>query len=318
MTNHVYGAQTLSSGSSEFIRTAQVDGLGRSRNAVRAALFIEIAVVSASLVLPAPLAVTTVIVVTVAAIAAVWKLSHSVPVELAAPVGMAEPLHASPTGVAADYAAPTVAVDDTGGEVGLTSDDRLPSMDSHAATDAEVTDCAMRAAAGDSAALTAFIRSTQRDVWRFIAHLGHPEDAEDLTQETYVRAIGSIHRFNGTSSARTWLLSIARRVCVDDVRRAQARPRISAVADWVHAADSAQMRPSHSWQDLVEVNLMLDRLPSERREALILTQVLGLPYQEVADIVGCPVGTIRSRVARAREAFISARTDADRRQSHGG
>ncbi|MFT4127471.1 MAG: sigma factor-like helix-turn-helix DNA-binding protein, partial [Gordonia sp. (in: high G+C Gram-positive bacteria)] len=67
-------------------------------------------------------------------------------------------------------------------------------------------------------------------------------------------------------------------------------------------------------EDLVEVNLLLADLPAERREALVLTQVLGLSYQEAAAVTGCPVGTIRSRVARAREALIAA-SSAARRQS---
>ena len=171
--------------------------------------------------------------------------------------------------------------------------------------DAELTRIAVAAAAGDRAALTQFIRATQKDVWRFIAHLGHAESADDLTQETYLRAMKTIARFRAEASARTWLLSIARRVCADDVRRAQSRPRVNSGADWMLAADRA-VRPRARWEDVVEVNLLLADLPTERREALVLTQVLGLSYQEAADVTGCPVGTIRSRVARARESLIAA------------
>ena len=70
-----------------------------------------------------------------------------------------------------------------------------------------------------------FIEATQRDVWRTIAYLADPGIADDLTQETYLRALGALPRFAGRSTARTWLLSIARRVVVDQVRRNQARPR---------------------------------------------------------------------------------------------
>lgn len=177
--------------------------------------------------------------------------------------------------------------------------------------DAEVTRAAVAAAAGDERALEFFIRSTQSDVWRFIIHLGHGRTADDLTQETFLRAITSLPRFNARSTARTWLLSIARRVCADEVRRNMARPRIAAGVDWIDAADAA--RPSAPWEDIVEANLLLDELPTERREALVLTQLLGLSYQEAAEVTGCPIGTVRSRVARGREALVEATADRGRR-----
>ncbi|MFT4041656.1 MAG: sigma-70 family RNA polymerase sigma factor [Gordonia sp. (in: high G+C Gram-positive bacteria)] len=173
--------------------------------------------------------------------------------------------------------------------------------------DARVTGLALAAARGDRRALETFIRETQRDVWRFVAHLGHANTADDVTQETYLRAITALPRFAGNSTARTWLLSIARRVCADEVRRAMARPRITRGVDWIDIADNQQAatRPSR-WEDVVEANLLLDALPAERREALVLTQVLGLSYQEAAAVTGCPIGTVRSRVARARESLIEA------------
>lgn len=173
--------------------------------------------------------------------------------------------------------------------------------------DAQVTALALAAARGDGSALEAFIRATQRDVWRFVAHLGHPGSADDLTQETFLRAIKSLPRFRAGSTARTWLLSIARRVCADEVRRAMSRPRIAGSVNWVDAADAATsaQRPGR-WEDVVELNLLLEALPAERREALVLTQVLGLSYAEAAQVTGCPIGTVRSRVARARESLVDA------------
>lgn len=74
------------------------------------------------------------------------------------------------------------------------------------AHDAHVTDLALRAGRGDRAALTEFIKATQNDVWRLLAHLGGADIADDLTQETYLRVIGALPRFAARSSARTWLL----------------------------------------------------------------------------------------------------------------
>ncbi|MDQ1735447.1 MAG: polymerase sigma-70 factor, subfamily, partial [Pseudonocardiales bacterium] len=82
----------------------------------------------------------------------------------------------------------------------------------------DVTAAALRARAGDAGAAADFVRRTQTDVWRLCAHLGSAADADDLTQETFARAFASLHRFAARSSARTWLLSIARRVCADAIR----------------------------------------------------------------------------------------------------
>lgn len=167
-----------------------------------------------------------------------------------------------------------------------------------------ITAMALAAGRGDRAALNDFIRATERDVWRTVSFLADPGSADDLTQETYLRAIGALPRFAGRSSARTWLLTIARRVVVDQVRRNQARPRTTSQID----LDDLLSRQHHGarFEDVVEVRMLLDGLDPERRDALVLTQVLGLSYQEAAEVCGCPLGTIRSRVARARDDLIAA------------
>jgi RNA polymerase sigma-70 factor (ECF subfamily) len=170
--------------------------------------------------------------------------------------------------------------------------------------DDQVTALAIAAGHGDAGALEAFITATQRDVWRFTAHLADVSSADDLTQETFLRAISALPRFSGRSTARTWLLSIARRTAIDQVRRNQARPRISHGADIEYAAN--RHRPVHGFEDVVEVNVLLASLAVERREALLLTQLLGLSYTEAAAVCQCPVGTIRSRIARARDELLAA------------
>ena len=163
------------------------------------------------------------------------------------------------------------------------------------------------AAAGDQRAVAGLIRATQRDVWRFIASLAGTTDADDLTQETYLRAITALPRFEGRSSVRTWLLVIARRVVVDHHRHRAARPRLVDVAEWDGPAERAlygRSRQSPGFEEISEIGVLLDRLTPDRREALVLTQLLGLSYAEAAQICECPVGTIRSRVARARDDLI--------------
>lgn len=166
------------------------------------------------------------------------------------------------------------------------------------------------AAQGDPAAQAELVRATQVDVWRLCAHLADRQVAEDLTQETYLRALPALVGFEGRSSLRTWLLSIARRVCADHVRGKQRR-RLVLVADDADLAGLERDVPADEVGGTVAAQDALDRLEPERREAFVLTQLIGLPYAEAAEVVGCPVGTIRSRVARARGDLVEALRAAD-------
>lgn len=189
---------------------------------------------------------------------------------------------------------------------------RLKRVKLHSeADDARVTDLALKAGRGDRAALTEFIRATQDDVWRLIAHLGGPEIADDLTQETYLRVMSALPRFAARSSARTWLLSLARRVWVDNIRHDMARPRKSATQYEDATAGASTGESSATWSEWIDARALIDALPEDRREALILTQVLGYTYEEAAKISGVRVGTIRSRVARARKDLIDGASARD-------
>ena len=170
----------------------------------------------------------------------------------------------------------------------------------------ELERIAADAAGGDPLAAAALVRATQSDVWRLCAALGDRASADDLTQETYLRAFGSLHRFENRSSVRTWLLAIARRVCADAVR-SRRRRRLTLVRD---DADLELLHRNGAPADPVAegaaVTDLLARLHPDRREAFVLTQLMGLPYAEAAEVAGCPVGTIRSRVARARADLIGS------------
>ncbi|RZU74476.1 RNA polymerase sigma-70 factor (ECF subfamily) [Micromonospora kangleipakensis] len=170
-----------------------------------------------------------------------------------------------------------------------------------AADDAEITTWALAARRGDRDAAARFVRATQQQVRRFLAALISPAEADDLAQETFLRAMRSLPSFAARSSARTWLLGIARRVAVDHVRTATTRPRTVPMSDGYDAAD---VRSGYDRQ--VVLQQLVEALPVERREAFVATQVLGLSYAEAAEVCGCPVGTIRSRVARAREDLVAA------------
>jgi RNA polymerase sigma-70 factor, ECF subfamily len=167
---------------------------------------------------------------------------------------------------------------------------------------ANTTELALAAGAGDSAALALFVRATQAEVWRFTAALVDPGAADDLTQETYLRAFKALPGFEGRASARTWLLGIARRTCADHLRAVVRRRRLDARLAAEAHTDLPAPDPAHR---LGNADL-LARLSEERRTAFVLTQVLGLSYAEAADVEDVPVGTIRSRVARARDELVTA------------
>ncbi|MFD2414909.1 sigma-70 family RNA polymerase sigma factor [Amycolatopsis pigmentata] len=177
--------------------------------------------------------------------------------------------------------------------------------------DTRITALALAAGRGDRRALADWVRATQADVWHLVAHLTDVHRADGLTQETYLRALSSLPRFAGRSSSRTWLLSIARRVVVDHIRCSSTRFRLTRHPEWDPIAD-ARHGDQVGFEDIVELTLLLDALEPERREALVLTQILGLTYHEAAEICRCPVGTIRSRVARARDDLLDSSTDCGR------
>jgi RNA polymerase sigma-70 factor, ECF subfamily len=162
----------------------------------------------------------------------------------------------------------------------------------------ELTRLALAAAGGDRIALHGFVRATQADVWRLCAHLSDRERADDLVQETYLRALRALPAFRADSSARTWLLAIARRAVYDSYR---VRRR--------HQPPGGHRRPPPAQPDPggeVSLRLAIAGLEADRRAAFVLTQMFGLSYDEAAEVCDCPVGTIRSRVSRARNDLIEA------------
>lgn len=176
----------------------------------------------------------------------------------------------------------------------------------------DITHLLLRAADGDDEALGDVVRATQADVWRYCAHLVHPGAADDLAQETYLRAARSLGGFRGTGSGRAWLLTIARRACADHLADRRRRATREAVTDPAVLADVAADEGDGGPADDVPLEMadLIGSLPDDQREALVLTRVLGLTYAEAAEAAGVPVGTIRSRVARARGALAALLTTA--------
>jgi RNA polymerase sigma-70 factor (ECF subfamily) len=177
--------------------------------------------------------------------------------------------------------------------------------------DDEITAYALAAGRGDADAVTAFVRATQADVWRYVAYLADRDCADDLTQETFLRALRGLRTFRGDVPARVWLLSIARRAVVDQFRKQGRTPAVAASLDLdVTVADRiAPATPDPAGE--VTLRALVATLEPDKRAAFVLTQINGLSYEEAAQACGVPIGTIRSRVARAREDLLVAmRADA--------
>ena len=192
-------------------------------------------------------------------------------------------------------------------EHGLRSVPADPALGASPATTGpdQVTRWALAAADGDPVAEAAFVRHTQAELWRLVAALVDRGAADDLVQETYLRAFRALGGFEGRSSARTWLFGIARRVCADHLRVTTRRRRLDALLS-LQRTPTVVPDPSGA----VGTAELLRGLSPERRAALVLTQVIGLSYEEAAAVERVPIGTIRSRVARARADLVAALGDA--------
>ncbi|MEY2591467.1 MAG: polymerase sigma-70 factor, subfamily [Acidimicrobiaceae bacterium] len=169
----------------------------------------------------------------------------------------------------------------------------------------DLTRLALAAADGDRVALAAFVRRSQGEVWRLCAHLVDRGSADDLTQDVYLRAIPALESFQATSSARTWLLSIARHTCADALRSRMRRRTLHRRLALRHR--EALSDPTA----VVDLAALLPSLDADRREAFVLTQIVGLSYAEAAEVCACPIGTVRSRVARARAQLIDGASSSE-------
>ena len=138
--------------------------------------------------------------------------------------------------------------------------------------------------------------------------LGDSADAEDATQEAFLRAFRHFDTFRGTA-IKPWLFAIVRNVC----RTIRKSPVVSsldneddrAVPLWSAERETPEIEVVRQ-RDTVEVRRMLDELPAAFREVLVLREIDDLSYREIAEIVGVPVGTIMSRLARGRAMLRAA------------
>jgi RNA polymerase sigma-70 factor (ECF subfamily) len=172
----------------------------------------------------------------------------------------------------------------------------------------ELTRLWLAARDGDRTALLHAVRASQPDVWRLARHLVGAGEADDVTQDTFVRAWRALPAYRGDASARTWLLAIARRACADSIRRSVRHRRLAERVRRDRSRTGLGPSDPGAAQSLQE---LVDQLDDEQREAFTLTQVVGCSYAEAAEICSVRIGTVRSRVARARERLVERIAAAD-------
>ncbi|HEY8172709.1 MAG TPA: sigma-70 family RNA polymerase sigma factor [Dehalococcoidia bacterium] len=166
-----------------------------------------------------------------------------------------------------------------------------------------------RARDGDLDAFNKLVEAHQRAVYNLcLRMIGSPAGAEDGTQDAFLSAWRHIATFKGVSF-RAWLMRIAANACTDELRRRQRRPAVSIDAplpgsdepiDVPDAAAGPEAEVLRSEQQAT-IQAALLRLPEDQRLAVVLCDIQGLAYEEIAESMRCSVGTVKSRIARGRE-----------------
>lgn len=171
----------------------------------------------------------------------------------------------------------------------------------------------LRAQQGDKRAYELLVMKYQRKLGRLLSRLVRdPAEVEDVTQEAFIKAYRALPAFRGDSAFYTWLYRIsintAKNYLVAQGRRAPTSTEFDAEEAEVFE-DASQLRDINTPESLLltrqigeTVNAAMDALPAELRHAIVLREIDGLSYEEIASVMSCPIGTVRSRIFRAREA----------------
>lgn len=164
-----------------------------------------------------------------------------------------------------------------------------------------------RAARGDAAASRALVARYQRPIFALLSRLigDDPALVEDLAQETFLRVFKALPRFDpkGPAKASSWMLTIATRVALDALRKQPRRPQLVAVVPERAAETPGPERRAADRQLGDRLAQAMARLPEAQRAALLLSAAHGLPHAQIAEALGVPVGTVKSRINRARQAL---------------
>jgi RNA polymerase sigma-70 factor, ECF subfamily len=165
---------------------------------------------------------------------------------------------------------------------------------------------ARAAAAGDEEAFAAIVTRYQRPVWSLCRRFVGEAEADDAAQEVFVRAFLHRERFDPSRPLAPWLLTIARRHCIDRLRRARLRPTPDADVEHTAAVQPDVESAAGARQELGRLAAALARLPEGTREAILLFHVEGLAYREIAEVLDVPIGTVMTWLHRGRKALAGA------------
>jgi RNA polymerase sigma-70 factor (ECF subfamily) len=164
-----------------------------------------------------------------------------------------------------------------------------------------------RVRAGDREAFASLLRRYQDKVYSIVSnYVGAGEDALDLTQEAFVKAYSQLPRFKGQSSFYTWLYRIAVNVSIDHMRKRSTRRSLSleqVVESGVQIEGQASLDPQEAAERQALGDALreaLDVLPERLRSVVIFHDVEGMTHEEIGQVLGCSVGTAKSRLSRAR------------------
>lgn len=177
-----------------------------------------------------------------------------------------------------------------------------------------------RTVAGDQKAYELLVLKYQRRIERLIGRMVRDTDlVQDIAQETFLRAYRALHQFRGEAQFYTWLYRIAVNTAKKALLEMKRNPVITESALQSSDDEDETSRPRNepmteetpetvlaAREIAAAVNAAMDALPEDLRQAVTLREIEGLSYEEIATAMGCPIGTVRSRIFRAREA-ISAR-----------
>ena len=160
---------------------------------------------------------------------------------------------------------------------------------------------------GDHDAFTRVVHCARPDIHRFCSWFSGPgSDIDDLVQETLVRVFRKLDTFRVDARGISWILTIARRVCIDDSRKNARQQKLHK--ELTRHTTSISQDEFSSTLYLVDI---IDTLPEDLREAFVLVKIFGFSYSEVAQLAHCPLGTVQSRVSRARFLLATTLNDMD-------
>lgn len=182
-------------------------------------------------------------------------------------------------------------------------------MDQHA--NAEDLKLVARCQRGEVAAFNALFARHSPWVFNLALRLtGNPDDAQDMTQEAFVRAYRAIARYHGRAAFTTWLYRVAVNVCLDEIKRRGRRPvALSSLLgedDPLPEADDSSVNLHQELQTRERRRALLQAiyaLPPKHRQVLVLYELEGRSYEEISELLGLNLGTVKSRLNRARLAL---------------